>query len=258
MRIFDYLKQGQGLTSKAAKSALKQDLVQVDGQLVTYPSFIVDPGWQEISLAGIDITDRQLAHHHYILNKPAGYLSASRDEKWPVALDLITNSHQLKLSLVGRLDKDTRGLLLATNNGQLHYLLEQARFHVEKTYLVKVNGPLNEADCQAFSQGIIFTSGFVCQPAVLEIVTTTRQVSQAYVTITEGQRHQVKKMFLARGLRVIDLQRLRMGPLDLGAVPLAEGSFRPLLADEVNQLKLLMNDPLRRRNYESDTNKRAD
>lgn len=170
---------------------------------------------------------------YLMLNKPAGLVSATDDPREKTVLSLLPGHLQrVGLFPAGRLDKDTVGLLLLTNDGELaHALLSPAR-HVDKTYLVWVDGVLDEADEAAFREGMELRSGLHCLPAALE----RRGPSEAVVTLREGKYHQIKRMCAARGKPVVFLKRLTFGPLKLDE-GLESGQWRPLTEDEIAALR---------------------
>ena len=171
-----------------------------------------------------------------MLNQPAGDLSATEDGRGTTVLDLLPPElRRQNLFPVGRLDKDTEGLLLLTNEGALAHHLLSPRHHVDKEYFVRVAGCLTEEDCQAFSAGMVLQDGLVCQPAELKILTAGNG-SEACVTLREGKFHQVKRMFEALGCHVEYLKRMSMGPLGLDP-ELEPGQYRPLTEEEIRSLK---------------------
>ena len=141
-----------------------------------------------------------------------------------------------KLYAVGRLDRDTTGLLLLTDNGPLGFQLLHPQYHVDKTYRVEVNGLLTPDHIQAFQKGIVFLDGTVCKPARLEILSASPSHSQASITISEGKFHQVKKMFLSVGVKVTSLKRIQFGDFTLDS-ELAEGQYRSLNQEELKIIK---------------------
>lgn len=171
-----------------------------------------------------------------MLNKPAGYLSATEDGKGATVLDLLPQElRRQNLFPVGRLDKDTEGLLLLTNEGGLAHDLLSPRHHVDKEYYTRTAGRLTEEDCRAFAAGMTLGDGLVCQPAGLEILSAGEE-SEAYVTLREGKFHQVKRMLANLGKPVLYLERVRMGNLTLDR-GLARGEFRFLTEAEVEGLR---------------------
>ncbi|KAA9301238.1 MULTISPECIES: pseudouridine synthase [Aerococcus] len=240
MRLQEFIQQTCQLSSRRARQKINQGRVTVDGEYIGNGNYLVDPAWHAICLEGQPLPSH-LGHQNYLLYKRPGLVSARRDRQYATVFDdLPKDLHDLGLSIVGRLDRDAQGLILLTNNGQLHYLLENPRFQIPKTYRVRVNGALDNQDVAAFEAGILWSDGYLCQAAQLQLEEVGDQVSQARLTIYEGKRHQIKKMFLARGLKVIYLERLAIGPLSLDRHPLQEGSCRPLEADEIADLKALV------------------
>ena len=168
-----------------------------------------------------------------MLHKPAGVLSAVEDRRQKTVLDLLPEELQKRgLSPVGRLDKDTEGLLLLTNDGELTHHLLSPRHHVDKVYYARVEGELEQADCEAFAAGMTLGDGLECMPAGLKILSP----DEALVTLQEGKFHQVKRMLAARGKPVVYLKRLSMGPLQLDEV-LQPGEFRHLTEEETDSLR---------------------
>lgn len=234
MRIETVLnKMGFG-SRRTVKRLLKGKQVSVNGIVVTEGKVNVDPQIQKIVVAGETI-DYQ-PHVYYMLNKPAGVVTAVRDEENKTVVDLIQPEDQAEgLYPIGRLDKDTEGLLLMTNNGNLGYQLLLPEKAVTKKYAAVVNGRVTESDRAAFARGVVFHGGFRCQPAVLTIIEAADEESSVLVEIQEGKFHQVKKMFLACGKKVTYLKRLSMGPIELDD-RLSPGTYRSLSIEELRQL----------------------
>ena len=172
-----------------------------------------------------------------MLHKPNGVVTASKDKKLPTVMSLLPPDIQSdQLHAVGRLDRDTTGLLLLTDNGPLGFQLLHPQYHVDKTYQVKVNGLLTPDHIQQFQDGIVFLDGTICKPAKLEILSTSLTESHASITISEGKFHQVKKMFLSVGVKVTSLKRVQFGDFTLDS-ELAEGQYRPLNPEELEIIK---------------------
>ena len=172
---------------------------------------------------------------YYMLHKPAGVISATRDNFSQTVLDLITDKKRKDLFPVGRLDKDTEGLLLITNDGELAHQLLSPKKHVDKVYYAEVKGVVTEEDQKAFQEGVMIEDNYRTLPAQLTILKSD-SISEIKLTIQEGKFHQVKRMFLAVGKEVIYLKRLSMGPLKLDE-QLQPGEYRELTENEVLQLK---------------------
>ena len=231
MERLDKLLAGTGKWSRReVKALVRQGLVRVDGRLAASAEDKLDPAAAIITVAGETIS---LCRFTYVmLHKPAGVLTATEDRKQPTVLDLLPPElRRIGLAPVGRLDKDTEGLLLLTNDGELAHRLLSPKYHVEKRYLARVDGELSAADAEAFARGMTLGDGLECLPAGLEILSP----GECLVTLREGKFHQVKRMLAARGKPVTYLKRLSMGPLRLDP-ELAPGAFRVLTPEEKNAL----------------------
>jgi 16S rRNA pseudouridine516 synthase len=171
-----------------------------------------------------------------MLNKPAGLLTAARDRKQPTVMDLLPGEYAgIGCMPVGRLDKDTTGLLLLTCDGEMNHRLLAPGRHVDKVYRASVSGRLTEREVLVFAEGLEL-SDFRAKPAELRILTAGEESSEAEVTVTEGKFHQVKRMFSAIGHEVLTLRRLRFGPLTLDEA-LSEGQWRELTEGELRLLR---------------------
>lgn len=174
---------------------------------------------------------------YLMMNKPAGVISATEDVREKTVIDLLEMEDAVYEPFpVGRLDKDTVGLLLLTNDGGLAHQLLSPKKHVPKTYYALVDGTVTEEDKKAFSAGIMLDDGYVTKPAQLNILRCGEIRSEIELTITEGKFHQVKRMFEAVGKTVVYLKRLSMGPIKLDE-DLAEGEYRELTDEEIDLLK---------------------
>ena len=221
---------------KEVKNLIRHGQVLVDGLPAAGPEEKADPEAAEIVVNGERLTYQR--YTWIMLNKPAGYLSATEDGRGKTVLDLLAQELRRQgLFPVGRLDKDTEGLLLLTNEGGLAHDLLCPRHHVDKVYYARVAGHLTEEDCQAFAAGMTLDDGLVCQSAVLEILSAGEE-SEAHVTLREGKFHQVKRMLAYRGKPVLYLERVKMGNLTLDP-DLPRGEYRFLTAEEVENLRSL-------------------
>lgn len=231
MERLDKLLAGTGKWSRReVKALVRQGLVRVDGRLAASAEDKLDPAAAVVTVAGETIS---LCRFTYVmLHKPAGVLTATEDRKQPTVLDLLPPElRRICLAPVGRLDKDTEGLLLLTNDGELAHRLLSPKYHVEKRYLARVDGELSAADAEAFARGMTLGDGLECLPAGLEVLPDRVCI----VTLREGKFHQVKRMLAARGAPVLYLKRLSMGPLTLDD-SLAAGAYRLLRAEEISAL----------------------
>ncbi|WP_086314215.1 16S rRNA pseudouridine516 synthase [Enterococcus sp. 7F3_DIV0205] len=234
MRLDKLLEHEKIGSRRKVKALIRSKQVTVDGQIIMNESLNVDAALQNIFVGDTKI--QQKTHVYYMLNKPQGVVTAVKDAKHQTVIDLIEkNDQRVGLYPVGRLDRDTEGLLLLTDNGQLGYQLLLPHKKVSKRYEVTVNEELTALDCQAFSEGIVFSDGKKCKSATLTILSSKKDESHAYLDITEGKFHQVKKMFLAVGKKVIHLKRVSMGPIQLDST-LSLGEYRPLNQAELQAL----------------------
>ena len=234
MRL-DNLLAKEKISRKAMKQALLKEEILVDGRPARSLAQNIDTGLQKLLFQ--DQIIRGYEHTYLMLHKPAGVVTANKDKKLPTVMDLLPPDIQSdKLYAVGRLDRDTTGLLLVTDNGPLGFQLLHPQYHVDKTYRVEVNGLLTPDHIQAFQKGIVFLDGTVCKPARLEILSASPSLSQASITISEGKFHQVKKMFLSVGVKVTSLKRVQFGEFTLDP-ELAEGQYRPLNQEELKIIK---------------------
>ena len=234
MRL-DQLLAANHISRKKMKQSLLQKQILVDGKPAYKLSQNVDTGLQQITFQGMHVSGP--AHRYYMLNKPAGAVTANHDAEKLTVLDLLDKEIEKEnLYSIGRLDRDTEGLLLITDNGPLRFQLLHPQYHVEKTYYVEVNGPLTPQDKIAFQEGIRFLDGTVCQPAQLTIFSSRSSLSRASVRISEGKFHQIKKMFLAVGVKVTYLKRIQFGDFTLDP-DLAKGDYRALNQEELGVIK---------------------
>lgn len=216
------------------KLLIKQGRVLVDGGPAGSGDEKYDPTQAAITVDGEDIGYRRTTW--LMMNKPAGYLSATEDGRGETVLDLLPQELQRQnLFPVGRLDKDTEGLLLLTNDGVLAHKLLSPKYHVDKVYYTRVQGRLGEEDCRAFREGIVLGDGLHCIPAELEIL-SAGEISEAHVTLREGKFHQVKRMLASRGKPVLYLRRIKMGKMTLDPA-LALGKYRFLSEKEIKKLQ---------------------
>lgn len=235
IRLDKYLADAQLGTRSAVRQLLKKGLITVNGEIIKKPEFKIDPACDRVCFDTQEISPEHEVY--YMLNKPAGVVSATRDNHDRTVLDLFEQQDRRPdLSPVGRLDKDTVGLLLITNDGALSHRLLSPRRHVDKTYFVRVNGVITEQMTEAFAAGLDIGDEKPTLPARLERLSE----NEAAVTIHEGRFHQIKRMFHAAGCEVIYLKRLSMGSLLLDE-SLPEGSYRKLTPEEIRQLKELTN-----------------
>ena len=232
MRLDKYLCDMGAGTRSQVKQKIRKGLVTVDGENVTRPESQVNPE-QSVCVEGKLLSYTEL--EYYMLNKPAGCVSARTDERCQTVLNLILSKKRKDLFPVGRLDKDTEGLLLITNDGQLAHKLLSPKRHVDKTYEAKVRGRVTLEHVKRFREGLDIGEDRLTLPASLEI-RSSGEISKVRVTVQEGKYHQIKRMFLAVGCEVLYLKRLSMGSLVLDG-SLKPGEYRPLTEEELAGLQ---------------------
>jgi 16S rRNA pseudouridine516 synthase len=226
-------------TRSELKKLIKSKAVKVNDVLVKDSGMQIDPENDQIDVYGERVFYREFVY--LMMNKPQGVISATEDTRDRTVVDLLADEYQpFHVFPVGRLDKDTEGLLLLTNDGKLSHNLLSPRKHVPKTYYAKVQGEVSEADQIAFTNGVTLDDGYKTKPAELTILQVdllgSVPVSMIELTITEGKFHQVKRMFESVGKKVVYLKRLSMGPLNLDPnLPLGES--RELTPDELASLQ---------------------
>ena len=235
MRLDKYLVACAVGSRTEVKNFLKAGRVTVNGKKKKSAKLQINEETDDICFDGQKLEYEEFVY--YMMNKPQGVISATEDPKHKTVLDLLDDYARAKeVFPVGRLDIDTHGLLLLTNDGQLAHALLSPKRHVDKTYLAQVDGIMTDEDIETFAQGIPLKD-FTCQPAKLELVFIDREKNQSLVrvTIAEGKFHQVKRMVAYCGKEVVDLQRLTMGTLTLDE-NLKCGEWRRLTKEELEGL----------------------
>ena len=216
---------------REVKLLIKEGCVLVDGLPARNAEDKVDPSVQTVELDGEDIGYREFTY--IMLYKPAGVLTATEDKRQKTVMDLLpTQLRRLDLSPVGRLDKDTEGLLLLTDDGELTHRLLAPKSHVDKVYYAELDAPLDERAVRAFDEGITLADGTKCMSAGLALL---EDGTRALITLREGKFHQVKRMTASCGATVLYLKRLSMGALTLDQ-SLERGEYRLLTAEEIQSI----------------------
>ena len=239
MRLDKFLADAGLGTRSQVKTIIRKGTITVNGVPAKKPEQSVTPETDQICDGSRELTAVKTVY--YMLNKPAGYVSSTEEHDGPSVLSLLKDEAGQSvpgkgLFPAGRLDKDTEGLLLITNDGALAHDLLSPRKHVEKTYFARVKGPMTEAVAEAFDRGLDIGEKRPTLPAKLIIVESGAEVSQVTVTIREGKFHQIKRMFEKVGSEVLYLKRISFGSLTLDET-LAPGTFRPLTEEEIRQLQ---------------------
>lgn len=236
IRLDKYLgEMGLGTRSQI-KEAAKKGRICVDQETVKKTDIKIDPKKQIVSFDGEPVS--YIETEYYMLHKPKGTVSATEDSRYQTVIDLITDRRRKDLFPVGRLDIDTEGLLLITNDGELAHRLLSPKHHVDKVYYAKLEGRLPDDAAVRFEEGIVLEDGTPTLPADLDVLEASDSDAEILLTIREGKFHQVKRMFEVLGCKVVYLKRLSMGPLTLDET-LAPGQYRPLSSGEIKRLKEL-------------------
>ena len=231
----DKILSNLGYGSRAElKVYCKKGLVKINDKIISNPGTQVDTDIDKIEFNNEIVKYREFVY--IMMNKPDGYLSATFDKRDPIVLDLIDPSYlTFEPFPVGRLDKDTEGLLVLTNDGQLAHRVLSPKKHVPKTYYAKIEGVVTEEDIKAFEKGVILDDGYETMPSQLKILKSD-ELSEIELTIHEGKFHQVKRMFESVGKKVVYLKRLSMGKLILDE-KLNLGEYRELTDEEVKLIE---------------------
>lgn len=236
MRLNKYLSKAGIASRRAADQLIAQGRVKVNGEVITALGTIVDENNDDVEFNGKPARIPK-DYVYLVLNKPAGYLVTCKDEMdRPKVTDLVGKYGRL-VRPVGRLDLDSSGLLLLTNDGELAFRLSHPRYSVDKKYMVKCEGYLSDENSSKLAEGIELDDGMTW-PAEVEIVSRSKNFSRFHITIHEGRKRQVRRMCQAVGNRVLTLSRVRYGNIELGS--LKSGSFRVLTQDETKGLKALV------------------
>ncbi|MEY8352063.1 pseudouridine synthase [Lachnospiraceae bacterium 54-53] len=236
IRLDKYLgEMGEGTRSQIKEMA-KKGRISVDGLPEKRTDRKIDPEVNRVSVDGRSVSYAKF--EYYMLNKPGGVVSATQDSRHDTVVGLIGDRKRKDLFPVGRLDIDTEGLLLITNDGSLAHGLLAPKKHVDKVYFVRIEGELPADACRKMEEGLVLSDGTPTLPACLEIIKSADRdgLSEIRLTLREGKFHQVKRMFETLGCRVVYLKRLSMGSLVLDGA-LKPGEYRPLSGEELRKLK---------------------
>ncbi len=230
-RLDKFLADSREGTRSEVKEKIRKGCVRVNGTVCKDPSTHVGDG-DEVTVDGRRV--QYSSHVYYMLNKPAGYVSATEDKSEKTVLDLFPEDLRKRLFPVGRLDKDSVGLLIVCDDGELNHRLTSPAKHVDKRYMIRTDVPVTDEDIAAFKSGITLSDGTVLKEAHLEA--SDDDPHEAYVTISEGKYHQIKRMIASCGKKVTYLKRLSVGDVVLDP-KLSEGQYRPLSNEELKKLQ---------------------
>lgn len=234
MRIDKLLANAGYGSRKEVKKVLRKGAVSVNGKVIKDPKHHVRPQEDEVVIFGEEVEYKEFIY--VMMNKPSGVISATEDLHDPTVVDLLHEEDKVFEPFpVGRLDKDTEGLMLLTNDGQLAHQLLSPKKNVPKTYFAVIDGIVTDEDIKVFEKGVTLDDGYTTKPGLLHII-KSGIYSDIELTITEGKFHQVKRMFAAVGKKVKYLKRISIGPVVLDET-LKEGEYRELTEEEIASLK---------------------
>ncbi|EJE98240.1 pseudouridine synthase [Liquorilactobacillus mali] len=235
MRLDKFIADANGLTRSQAKKLIKDGSVSVNQKNIKQTKYQVDAKSDVVQLEGTTVIYQK--YSYYMMNKPKNVVSATSDDSEKTVVDLIAETKRKGLFPVGRLDKDTTGLLLLTNDGELAHKLLSPKKHVTKIYRALIAGEVTEKTIQIFAKGITLRDGETTKPAILKILATNskKKETKVEISITEGKYHQIKRMFGAVSMKVQELKRVQMGNLKLDE-KVNLGEYRELTSEELSNL----------------------
>lgn len=234
VRLQKYIAMSGIASRRAAEAMIAEGRVKVNGEQVTEQGIKVEIGADSVAVDGVPVKVKD-KKYYIMLNKPVGYVTTAKDQfDRPTVIDLVKKDINARIFPVGRLDYETEGLLLLTNDGDFTYRVTHPKFHMDKTYIVVIKGGITISGINKLRRGVEI-DGFKTSPAKAEILDAADGKTTIQITIHEGKNRQVRKMFEAVGCRVIALQRIKIGIVELGNLPL--GRWRHLTSHEVNYLR---------------------
>ena len=235
VRLQKYIAMCGEASRRAAEELISSGKVSVNGKKVTEQGIKVEIGADKVTLSGKLIKPEQKSYY-IMLNKPLGYISSVKDQfDRPTVTDLIKDEIKARLCPVGRLDYDTEGLLLLTNDGDFAYKITHPKHNIEKTYIAAIRGGITEPKMNKLRRGVTLTDGFLTAPADVRIIDAEAGQTLVKITIHEGKNRQVRRMFEAVGLNVAALKRISISGIEMGNLPV--GRWRHLTSHEISRLK---------------------
>ncbi len=236
VRLQKYISMSGAASRRAAEEMIENGRVKVNGKTISEQGVKVEIGADKVMLDGKELKINE-KKYYIMLNKPTGYVTTVKDQFGrPTVIDLIGGEISSQLFPVGRLDYDTEGLLLLTNDGAITHKVTHPKFHTDKTYIAVISGGITMSGLHKLRHGVNIEN-YKTSPADVEILDASASKTMLKITIHEGRNRQVRKMFEAVGCKVIGLQRVKIGNIELGNLPL--GRWRHLTSHEVNYLKNL-------------------
>lgn len=237
MRIDKFLSEMGVASRNEARAVARRGGILVDGRAVRDISLHIDPDTAVVTYMGREVEYRK--YTYVMLNKPEGYVSATEDAKLPVVTELLPDGlRRLDLFPVGRLDRDTTGMMILTNDGKLAHALLSPRYHVTKEYRFSADEPMREGAEEYFQRGVTLSDGYECKSALIVLEADRRS---GVITLTEGKYHQIKRMVASAGNRVVSLERISFATIPLDP-SLGRGEWRMLTDEEINILRTAVNE----------------
>lgn len=235
MRLDSFLSKVGCGSKKEVKSYIKNNLIKVNNKVVNKVNYKIDLVVDIIQFKSEILKYEKFKY--YMLNKPAGYITATEDKNQKVVMDLLDIDNKNQFFPVGRLDKDTEGLLVITNDGKLSHNILSPKKHISKKYYVQVEGIIDENDINMLTEGIKLKDNYICKPSIIQLIDidSDNNISYIYITIYEGKYHQIKRMIAAVGKKVIYLKRVQMGNLELDE-DLKLGQYKILSEQEIDNM----------------------
>ena len=233
VRLQKYIAMSGAASRRTAEAMISEGRVSVNGELVTEQGIKVEIGCDKVTVDGktVELKNKK---YYIMLNKPVGYVSTVKDQfDRPTVVDLVKKDIHTRIFPVGRLDYETEGLLLMTNDGDFTYKITHPKYHVDKTYIAMIKGGMKIADMNRLRKGMR-VEDYTTSPAQAEILDAVDGYTWVKITIHEGKNRQVRKMFETLGYTVAGLQRISIGQVELGNLPL--GRWRHLTSHEINCL----------------------
>lgn len=233
VRLQKYIAMSGEASRRAAEAMIEAGRVKVNGEIITELGTKVEIGADKVQLDNKEIKP-EIKKYYIMLNKPEGYVSTVNDQfERPTVIDLIGGEIKSRVFPVGRLDYDTRGLLLLTNDGNFTYKVTHPKFHMNKTYIVTIKGGITIKGLNALRKGVVIDD-YKTSPAEVEMISAEKGITVLKITIHEGKNRQVRKMMEAVGCKVSELERISIGNVELGNLPL--GRWRYLTSHEISCL----------------------
>lgn len=237
IRIDKFLSNSGYGTRNEVKTLISRGKVSINGNIIKDPGFKIDEASSKLEINGNSVSYNK--YIYIMLNKPGDVVSAVTDKKHKTVVDLIEEYKSRGIFPVGRLDKDTTGLLILTNNGAFTHNTLSPKKHIDKTYYLECSGILDNNAVEKMKAGIIIDTNYKCKPALLNILEYRDNTTYAEITISEGKFHQVKKMIACVGGRVTKLKRIKFGKIKLDEA-LKEGEYRLLNQEEMNYVNEIL------------------